>query len=156
MFYSYWYNPSQPRTVTVTPNDDGDEATVAWLAPSDNGGAGITGYRVQRDTVNTFDSPNLTTVAAAGLSTLMTGLTPGVTYHYRVTARNYVTDTVGVLGGAWSSIITQAQPEANGLGRVYRSGAFQTADANVWDGANWVDADMKVANGSLAWVDAGG
>jgi hypothetical protein len=76
--------PSAPRSVSAVPANHG--ATVIWKAPVSNGGSTITGYVV---------TPYLGTVAqpprsfsSAKTAELVTGLTNGKAYSFKVVARN--------------------------------------------------------------------
>jgi titin len=62
----------------------GSQVNLAWTDNSSN----ETGFVVQRDTSAAFASPTATTLAANATSYSSTGLTPGVTYYYRVKATN--------------------------------------------------------------------
>lgn len=83
--------PGAPSNVVArgvpssTPGDG--EITVSWTAPPDNG-ASITGYSL----VPSPACAHCSGLAPTGTSTLVSGLTPGVTYSFHVTARN----TVGI------------------------------------------------------------
>jgi hypothetical protein len=90
--------PDQPTSVSATSRSDGTSATVAFLAPSFNGGVTITSY-----VINAYLSTDLTTVAASAtldmtvtptpaLSKVVTGLTSGATYKFKVLAHNSVGD----------------------------------------------------------------
>lgn len=70
--------PGPPTGVNATPGNA--EATVAWLAPANTGGAPITGYTVT-------STPDARTCATAGdLTCTVTGLTNGVSYTFSVSA----------------------------------------------------------------------
>jgi hypothetical protein len=75
---------------TPTASSTGTSATITWTAPADNGGQAVTSYRIQRST----DNINFSTIVASTGNTLLThtdtGLTPGTTYYYRVSAINAV------------------------------------------------------------------
>ncbi len=147
MLYRYVQVPTAPTIVSVTPNTDGDAATVVLTDAADNGGSAVTGWRLQRAT-NAGFTTGVTTINSGSLTVAVTGLTPGVTYYYRAVARNYVSDTDGQLGGPWSATVSQAQPDPIGFGRVWTGSAFVTADARVWSGSAWVLPDMQVQTAS--------
>ncbi len=69
---------------------------LTWTAPSD-GGSPITGYTLQRKSGSGSYTNVSTTISATATSYLDTGLTPGTTYTYQISARN----SEGA--GAWSS-----------------------------------------------------
>jgi hypothetical protein len=76
--------PSEPRNLTYVPG--ASNITLNWEPPAYDGGSMITGYSVYRGTVSgslLLLSPidNLTTFTDSGLL-------PGVTFHYQVSARN--------------------------------------------------------------------
>jgi hypothetical protein len=77
------------------------EVALAWTAPEANGFA-IDNYQIEYSTSNTF-SP-LSTVDTASLSATISGLSNGVTYYFRVKAKN----DVGF--GAVSSTVSAAPP----------------------------------------------
>src|SRR5439155_994196 len=78
--------PSAPQNLQATAGTR--NATLTWDAPSSNGGSAITGYKVYRST----SSGTETGYASLGnvTSFINTGLTPGVTYFYKVLAVNSV------------------------------------------------------------------
>ena len=77
--------PSAPTALTTTPGDK--FVTLGWVAPSSNGGSAITTYVVEQSTDGTSWSESLRTTA---LTATVTGLTPRVTYRFRVAAVNVV------------------------------------------------------------------
>jgi fibronectin type 3 domain-containing protein len=86
-------SPSAPATVPGAPTLNTAAAgnatvTLGWSAPSNNGGATITSYKVYRGT----SSGNETFLTTLGNVTSYTdtGLTNGSTYYYKVTAVNSV------------------------------------------------------------------
>jgi fibronectin type 3 domain-containing protein len=76
-----------PPTLAATAASSGSVA-LSWNAPSSNGGAGITGYRVYRGTASGGEI--LLTTLGALTSWTDTGLVNGTTYYYRVTALNSI------------------------------------------------------------------
>jgi hypothetical protein len=125
--YRYIQPPLAPTVISVVSNSDGDQATITLNTgtPVDDGGSGLTGWRVQRATNSAFTT-GVATVNSTGI-TVMTGLTPGADYYYRAVARNALTDAAGVLGGAWSSTILLTQTDPVGLGRRFKS------STGIWD-----------------------
>ena len=79
--------PGAPTRLTATASGP-TEIDLSWSAPSDDGGAAITGYRIEvsEDGASWNDLVGDTRSTATGYS--HTGLTPGVTRHYRVSAIN--------------------------------------------------------------------
>jgi subtilisin family serine protease len=99
--------PTAPRSLTARPGDR--RVALSWAAPSSNGGAPITDYRVQRSA----DGGRTWWTVADGVSSVrratVGGLTNGRRYYFRVAARN----RVGV--GPWSravSVIPVTRPSA--------------------------------------------
>lgn len=77
--------PGKPTITSVTPASTGKSATVAWSAAPTNGGSGAKSYTVKRySSGGTLLSTNTTTSRSLTIS----GLTPGTTYKYTVTAVN--------------------------------------------------------------------
>jgi hypothetical protein len=91
--------PNAPRTPTAVPGNA--TATVRWVAPPINGGPAPTGYDVipyigtVAQTVRSFPTPALTEV--------VTGLTNGTAYTFRVRAKNTI--GTGPLSFASAAII---------------------------------------------------
>ena len=77
--------PGAPTSLTATA-DGSTEIDLAWTAPSDNGGAAITGYKIEVSP----DGTTWTDLVANNTGTTYehTGLTAGTTRHYRVSAIN--------------------------------------------------------------------
>ena len=82
--------PNQPTGLTATAVG-GTQINLAWVAPTDNGGATISGYRIE---VSADGGTNWTDLLATTGTTSVTyshtGLTRGSTRHYRVSAINAV------------------------------------------------------------------
>ena len=85
--------PGQPSTSDLTATT----GTLSWAAPADNGGAAITGYRLQISALSTFATLTHDSTANT-LSRAVTGLTPNQPYYARVQAVN------ANGGGAWSTV----------------------------------------------------
>ena len=82
--------PALPTGLTATASG-GTQIDLAWVAPTDNGGAAISGYRIE---VSADGGTNWTDLLANTGTTSVTyshtGLTRGSTRHYRVSAINAV------------------------------------------------------------------
>ena len=78
--------PGPPQGLSATPGDA--TVSLAWSAPSSNGGSPVTNYRIYRGT----SSNGETLLATIGnlLTYSDTAVTNGVTYYYQVTAVNSV------------------------------------------------------------------
>ena len=83
-------NPDAPTGLNASANGR-TQIDLRWTAPTDNGGAEITGYKIE---VSTDGGANFTDVVAdtgnAELTYSHTGLPSGQTRHYRVSAINSV------------------------------------------------------------------
>jgi hypothetical protein len=108
--------PGTPGGVTATP--DASKVTVAWTAPSSDGGSPITGYVVTPYQGEAAQAP--TTVDGATTSADVTGLTNGTNYTFTVAAKNAAgTGTASAATPAvapLSSIFEQATPTTSDAG----------------------------------------
>ncbi|MCY3613952.1 MAG: fibronectin type III domain-containing protein, partial [Bacteroidetes bacterium] len=93
--------PGMPTNLTATAAMDAPSIELEWMAPMSNGGADITGYKIEvsedaeatwadldvaiTETTDAEANPPTTTFSA-----VHTGLNAGATYHYRVSATNSV------------------------------------------------------------------
>ncbi len=92
--------PSSPRSVRATA--DADSVSVSWSAPSDDGGAAVSGYRV--DLYRGSSRVDRKNVSASSRSASFAGLAADTAYQVRVWARN----SVGYSGRATASARTDA------------------------------------------------
>src|SRR5207247_1557209 len=76
--------PSAPQNLQATAGIR--NATLTWDAPSSNGGSAITGYKVYRSTSSGAETGYVTIGNVTSFTNI--GLTPGVTYFYKVLAVN--------------------------------------------------------------------
>lgn len=106
--YRYVIGPTAPTIGTFTQVSP-VEATLTWSAPSDNGGAGVTGYVIEYATNASYTSSKTVAVGAV-LSHTLTGLTPGTQVFARVAASNQVTTAKGTtsIPSASASVILVA------------------------------------------------
>ena len=85
--------PGNPAAATADGREQ--ELTVSWTAPASDGGAAITGYRVQwKSGSESYDGAETSTRQAVvtGLTHMIAGLTNGVTYTVRIVAVNEAGD----------------------------------------------------------------
>jgi hypothetical protein len=113
--FDYIEVPTAPGRPTLS-GQTNSSFVMSWSGPSDNGGSGITGYRIQHSTSSNFSS-NVTTidVGTSGVSPrVISGLQPATTYYVRVLAQNRLWGDVGSNAGSpWSataSIATLINP----------------------------------------------
>ena len=158
--------PGRPgSTIMVTPGDE--TLTVAWSAPSDDGGAGVTGYDLRHIPSGAADKadPNWTVETGVGSSTSLqyniTGLTNGMEYDVQVRAVNAAGD------GSWSSTHTEtpvtSELHPSNTAPVFAEGASTTrsVDENTPAGTGIgnpvlaADADNDPLTYTLGGDDAG-
>jgi len=114
--------PSAPRSLAVSGGSN--SAVVSWISPADDGGTAVTGYLLEWATNSSFTagagSKNLGVVT----SDTVTGLTPGLTYYFRVRAKNaigngtvagYVSTKLGGVPSAPLSVTAAAKPGLVGI-----------------------------------------
>ncbi|HLQ15029.1 MAG TPA: fibronectin type III domain-containing protein [Candidatus Eisenbacteria bacterium] len=100
--------PAAPGSVSATPGNQ--QATVSWTAPT-NGGCAISGYTVTPYVGTTAGAP--VNVNGTTTSTVVTALTNGTTYTFKVTATN----SVGIGPAGVSNAVTPATvPDAPTIG----------------------------------------
>lgn len=132
--------PGAPVAPTVD-NITSSSAVVSYAPPSDNGGATVTGYDVQRSTSAGFTT-GLATTSVTGLSCTFSGLSPGVTYYVRVRAKN----SAGA--GAWSD----GTPFHVPTGWRYSDGTTWR-DVIWWianpSGTGWRPLQLRPSNGGV-------
>ena len=92
--------PSAPTNVVASPASG--QALVSWTDPTSDGGSPITGYTVTPYIGGSAQTP--TQASASQTSAIVTGLTDGTSYTFKVTAKN----AVGSTDSAASSAIAPA------------------------------------------------
>jgi len=108
--------PSAPQIVTAA-GTDSQQATVSWTIPASDGGSGITSYTITAYVGNTAGVPF--TTSGPTTSKVMTGLTNGTTYTFRV----YASNSAGPGPSATSNAVEVGLPAAP-------TGVSATAGAN--------------------------
>lgn len=145
---AYTESPNQPTGLTATPSPTTPGAVnLSWSSPSDNGGDGITGYRLEYSTASNFAGATVVNLGAVN-STTITGLTGGQTYYFRIAAKNAVTNAAGtwsVFSGSTSVLVRSGV-------KVWDGTQWKPASIRVWDGTQWKPATIKVWNGT-SWVN---
>jgi hypothetical protein len=128
--------PDAPSGVAATA--DAHAVTVAWNAPADDGGSPVTGYRVYR--AGTTDP--VATVDAGTTSATITGIWPGDTAQFTVTAINpagesdpSASTSVTVPDGATSVPGQGTLSNDNGWDTGLQDGSYNVV-LNLWWGEN--------------------
>ncbi len=152
--------PEAPRGLTATA-DSQTRIDLSWTAPSGDGGADITGYRIEVSTNGSSWSDLVANTRSTSASYSHTGLTAGTTRHYRVSAINSagtgpasnvddaITDpAIGAQSGTTACVTGGAVPDAaNNPGLVSDCEALLAGkDTLVGTGTlNW-SADVPMVN----------
>lgn len=134
--------PSAPRNLD-TSNQGPSGMTLTWDAPADDGGASISGYRIQRATNSAFTA-GLTEFNQTARSKAFTDLLPSTQYWFRVLAKN----SAG--SGPWSSVLTDYTISG---AYVSNGSAWRGAGVFVSNGSTWQPATIAVSDGA-SWEDA--
>lgn len=106
VYLVYGNVPDAPGAPAIAPNG-ATGATFSWSSPGDFGDMPVTGYRVQYSTDPTF-ATGVTSVEAGLVNSLViSGLTGGATYYFRVQSENPVTDAAGTWSLSSSTVSLQ-------------------------------------------------
>jgi hypothetical protein len=166
---NYYFLPSAPGTPTVT-SKTANSVTISWTAPSNNGGAAVSAYKVEYSTDGsswvTYTEGSYSTTPATSIT--VGGLKAGQTYYFRVAAKNavvpgYGDGTIGngtgvvanTSGGFTSGYTTYSDNTGVWVYDSYSSGPYSGTSAatklngGVYNGTTWVPfSALKVHNGS--------
>ena len=126
--------PGEPTGLTATA-DGQTEIDLSWTAPTDDGGADITGYRIEFSTDGSSWSDLEANTRSTSTSYSHASLTAGSTRHYRVSAIN----SAGT--GPASNVVTGTTDTGTTAGNADTDRAALGALYNATDGANWHDKD---------------
>jgi len=121
------HSPNEPTNVSATISEANASVTLTWTAPSDIGGQAVSGYRVLYKVRNTAtdavpsswtvlttgatNGTNISKGIVAGTTAVVSGLTPGAVYDFRVAALNLVTQYHN--GGDATTVGTYTSPSAH-------------------------------------------
>ncbi len=134
--------PAAPTIGTATAGNA--QATVTWTPPAPNGGPAITSYELV--TTPATIGP-ITGIASGATSRVVTGLTNGVSYTFRVRAVN--ADGTGPLSAASNAVtpVAPLAPLAPTIGTATRGNATATV--------TWTDGARPVTNHNVQIFVAG-
>ena len=114
--------PDAPTSLSATAGGP-TSISLSWTAPGNNGGATITGYKIEVSPNGTSSWSDLETVSGASTTTYThSGLTAGTTRHYRVSAINSA-------GTGVASIVANATTASGGGGEDDDGGGEDDATA---------------------------
>jgi type II secretory pathway pseudopilin PulG len=139
--------PSPPTSLVAAPGSS--TASLTWSAPSNNGGAAITGY-----TVTSSPGGYTCTTAGATLCTI-TSLTPGQSYTFTATATNSLgTSTAGSTSNAVVPYTYPGPPTALSATLTSSSQATLTWTAPASNGYSAITsyALQQSTNGGTTWT----
>jgi len=126
--------PSAPTITSATASEG--QATVAWNAPSIDGGSPITGYEVTP--YIGLDAQSPVTVDADTTSTTIDGLTNGTAYTFTVAAQN-------AIGTGEESAASEAVTPQWWL-------PWSTADAAITDISTWLTSEAPTTAQKSQWL----
>ena len=123
--------PDPPTSVTATANGE-SRIDLSWTAPESDGGAAITGYRIESSADGSSWSDLVADTGSTVTSYDHTGLTAGSTRHYRISAINSVGTS---LASSTVSAATDSAPAATAPGAP--TGLTATASGQTRIDLSW-------------------
>ena len=149
---SAWSQTRSARVAAVAPgapsliaSPDGQNAIMlSWSAPADDGGAAITGYTLQVSNDGTTGWSTRTSPGASATEYSHTGLQPGTTRYYRISARN----SAG--SGDWSA--TQSATTAGARPPADDAPGNNAPATLTGTSVAATDAPFRTATINLAWT----
>jgi titin len=165
--------PSTPGSLAVQSTTK-DSVTLVWFAPTETGGSAITDYVVEYSVGTSGTWSTFADGTSTNLSTIVTGLNPGVTYLFRVKAVNAVGSstttatvttttpvdvptaprTLVATSGNGLVNLTWTAPAGNGGGAI----SDYEIDISTNDGLTWTqlsDSVSTTASYSVTGLNAG-
>ena len=147
--------PGPPTGAAATAADE--SATVTWTAPADDGGAAITGYRIEQSTNGgTTWTTAIANTATTATQATITGLTNGVPVEFRVSAINPLgTSTPSTTTGQVTPSTTPGPPTGAAATAADES-ATVTWTAPAEDGGAAITGYRieQSTNGGTTWTTA--
>ncbi|GAB2519650.1 hypothetical protein GCM10027032_00580 [Simplicispira piscis] len=154
--HTFTVNPVAPGAPTIGTAIAGDtQASIAFVAPSNNGGSAITSYTV------TVNPPDVPPVHGASSPIVVTGLTNGQAYTFTVTATNAVPLTGGASAASNSitpkatQTITFANPSAQNFGTTPTLTATSDSGLTPTFTSSTTSVCTITSGGLLSFVTAG-
>ncbi|PVY57584.1 fibronectin type III domain protein [Simplicispira sp. 125] len=154
--HTFTVNPVAPGAPTIGTAIAGDtQASIAFVAPSNNGGSAITSYTV------TANPADVAPVQGASSPIVVTGLTNGVAYTFTVTATNAVPLTGGASAAsnsitpAATQTITFANPSAQNFGTTPTLTATSDSGLTPTFTSSTTSVCTITSGGLLSFVTAG-
>ena len=151
--------PDRPRSVAADPAGTG-ELSVTWQEPASNGGAEITGYKVQwKLAIGSWDtSADVSQASATGTSHTISSLQLDVEYTVRVIATNFRGDSPPSRQVTATSVTQSAQQQSTeenspAMGQPTISGTIQVGETLTASTSEIVDED-GLTNAAFAhqWI----
>ena len=152
--YRYSQVPTAPRTPAVSAITNAG-FTLTWLSPTDDGDSTITAYQVDVSTTSNFAVVAATLVdATASRTVTFTTLSPGVTYYYRIAARNGLYSISGNPMSPWLVGATPVTTLSPSGGKRYNGTTWvDTTVGKRYTGTTWVDLTVQKRYNGSTWVD---
>ena len=145
--------PGKPTGLTATANGR-FQIDLAWTAPDDNGGGAISGYRIEVSPDGIANWSDLVDDTESTATTYNdTGLDPGTTRHYRVSAINEI-GTSDASDSDDATTVANQPPEFTGTSTTVSVAENTPADQDIGSPATVSDADGDTP--TFSFVTTGG
>ena len=117
--------PTSPTSLTATPGNS--QISLSWTAPSSNGGSALTDYLIEYKLTSTSTWNTFSHSASTSTSAVITSLTNGVSYDFRVSAINSV-------GTSTASGVASSSPD---ILATYISAISVSSIGDTYTTINW-------------------
>ena len=133
--------PTPPGVPTALSGTSGNaQVSLTWTAPASNGGVSITDYSVQYSSDSGSTWTTFSRTASATASQIVTGLTNGTAYVFRVAAIN------GVVTGQYTAASSSVTPSATFLTVSPASGTSDVGTAYSWSGDGTAASPLETSD----------